>query len=58
MATGGVPLKYGGGTCYALCQELFSFYNPSIHVCWKGCDYSLGRANDPKGRFIIMFYHS
>jgi surface antigen len=24
-------------------------YNPSIHVCWKGCDYAVGRVNDPKG---------
>jgi len=28
---------------------LFS-YNPSIAICWKGCDYGTGRVNDPKGR--------
>lgn len=25
-------------------------YNPSIAICWKGCDYAVGRVNDPKGR--------
>jgi hypothetical protein len=28
---------------------LFS-YNPSIAICWKGCDYATGRVNDPQGR--------
>ncbi len=27
-----------------------SSYNPSIAICWKGCDYAVGRVNDPKGR--------
>ena len=30
-------------------NNLFS-YNPSIAICWKGCDYATGRVNDPKGR--------
>lgn len=30
-------------------NQLFS-YNPSIAICWKGCDYGTGRVNDPKGR--------
>ncbi|KAM3144331.1 hypothetical protein pb186bvf_003495 [Paramecium bursaria] len=42
--------KYGGGTCYPMCQELFSWYNPSISICFKGCDFGVGRVNDPKGR--------
>jgi hypothetical protein len=25
-------------------------YNPSIAVCWKGCDYATGRVNNPKLR--------
>lgn len=25
-------------------------YNPSIAICWKGCDYAVGRVNDTKGR--------
>jgi len=25
-------------------------YNPSIAICWKGCDCGTGRANDLKGR--------
>lgn len=25
-------------------------YNPSIAICWKGCDYAVGRVNDSKGR--------
>lgn len=25
-------------------------YNPSIAICWKGCDYAVGRVNDDKGR--------
>lgn len=49
MATGGHVIRYQGGTCYAMCQDVFSWYNPSIGVCWKGCDYAVGRVNDPKG---------
>lgn len=29
--------------------KLYS-YNPSIAICWRGCDYATGRVNDPKGR--------
>ncbi|CAD8160668.1 unnamed protein product (macronuclear) [Paramecium tetraurelia] len=47
MATGGQILRYNGGTCYAMCQDVFSWYNPSIQICWKGCDYATGRVNDP-----------
>ncbi|CAK70152.1 unnamed protein product (macronuclear) [Paramecium tetraurelia] len=43
MATGGQILRYNGGTCYAMCQDVFSWYNPSIQICWKGCDYATGR---------------
>ena len=50
MATGGQIHRYTGGTCYAMCQDTFSWYNPSIHICWRGCDYAVGRVNDPKGR--------
>lgn len=25
-------------------------YNPSIAICWKGCDYATGRVNNDKGR--------
>lgn len=25
-------------------------YNPSIAICWKGCDYATGRVNDDSGR--------
>ena len=25
-------------------------YNPSIAICWKGCDYATGRVNDDAGR--------
>lgn len=42
--------KYKGGLCYAACQELFSFYNPSVLHCRKGCDFGEGRVNDPKLR--------
>ncbi|EAS01445.3 hypothetical protein TTHERM_00151580 (macronuclear) [Tetrahymena thermophila SB210] len=42
--------RYQGGLCYAQCNELFSFWNPSIQQCWKGCDFGVGRVNDPEGR--------
>lgn len=29
--------------------SLFS-YNPSIAICWKGCDYGTGRVNSDAGR--------
>jgi len=29
--------------------DLYS-YNPSIAICWKGCDYAVGRVNEPEGR--------
>jgi hypothetical protein len=25
-------------------------YNPSIAICWKGCDYGTGRVSNEKGR--------
>jgi hypothetical protein len=25
-------------------------YNPSIAICWKGCDYATGRVNNAEGR--------
>ena len=25
-------------------------YNPSIGICWKGCDYGTGRVNNSEGR--------
>lgn len=42
--------KYKGGLCYAQCQELYSFYNPSVLHCRKGCDFGMGRVNDSKLR--------
>lgn len=42
--------KFKGGFCYAACQELFSFYNPSVLHCRKGCDFARGRVNDPELR--------
>ena len=49
--------RYEGGECYAACMETYTLYisiyfsyNPSIAICWKGCDYGTGRVNDPKGR--------
>mmetsp|Transcript_71855 Transcript_71855/g.83518 ORF Transcript_71855/g.83518 Transcript_71855/m.83518 type:complete len:106 (+) Transcript_71855:30-347(+) len=42
--------KYQGGFCYAACQDLFSWYNPSIYHCRKGCDFAVGRVEDPKER--------
>ena len=50
--TGPFLTKYQGGVCYAACQETFTFYNPSISLCWKGCDYATGRVNDPDLRSI------
>lgn len=30
---------------------VFQFsYNPSIAICWKGCDYGTGRVTSPEGR--------
>jgi len=42
--------KYQGGFCYAACGETFSWYNPAIYHCRKGCDFAVGRVNDPKGK--------
>ena len=42
--------KYKGGVCYAACADLYSFYNPSVVQCRKGCDFARGRANDEEGR--------
>jgi len=25
-------------------------FNPSIAMCWKGCDYGMGRVNSEEGR--------
>jgi len=25
-------------------------FNPSIAICWKGCDYATGRVTTPEGR--------
>jgi len=33
-----------------LVTHVLSSYNPSIAICWKGCDYGTGRVNDEKGR--------
>ena len=37
------------GDLCVVCISAFS-YNPSIAICWKGCDYANGRANDDEGR--------
>ena len=30
------------------CITIYYFsYNPSIAICWKGCDFGVGRVNDP-----------
>ena len=42
--------KYKGGLCYSACQDLYSFYNPSVIHCRKGCDFAMGRINEEKGR--------
>ena len=39
--------KYEGGFCYAACQDLYNFFNPSTLHCRKGCDFGEGRVNDP-----------
>jgi len=46
--------KYKGGFCYAACQELYSFYNPSVTHCRKGCDFGMGRVNDETERIIAQ----
>lgn len=46
--------KYKGGLCYAACQDLYSFYNPSVRHCRKGCDFAMGRINDPSGREEVV----
>ena len=42
--------RYSGGFCYAACQDLFTFYNPSTLHCRKGCDFGTGRMNDTQLR--------
>jgi hypothetical protein len=37
------------GDLYLVLSFLCS-YNPSIAICWKGCDYGTGRVNSEKGR--------
>ncbi len=42
--------KYKGGFCYAACQELYNFFNPSVLHCRKGCDFGMGRVNEDELR--------
>jgi hypothetical protein len=42
--------KYRGGVCYAACQDLFNWFNPSTHHCRRGCDFGTGRVNNPAER--------
>ena len=46
MTTSAFENKYKGGFCYAACQDLFSFYNPSVSHCRKGCDFGMGRVDN------------
>ena len=46
MSTLAWETRYKGGFCYAACQELFNFFNPSVLHCRKGCDFGMGRVND------------
>lgn len=46
--------KYKGGFCYAACQDLFSFFNPSVTHCRKGCDFGMGRVNDDEERITAQ----
>lgn len=39
-----------GGLCYGACQEVYVWWNASMHWCRKGCDFSKGRVNDPMMR--------
>jgi hypothetical protein len=39
-----------GGICYLACEELFEMFNNSRTFCYKGCDYAVGRVNDPELR--------
>jgi hypothetical protein len=50
MATVAFENKYKGGFCYAACQDLFNFYNPSVWHCRKGCDFGMGRVNNDELR--------
>mmetsp|Transcript_6049 Transcript_6049/g.8947 ORF Transcript_6049/g.8947 Transcript_6049/m.8947 type:complete len:102 (+) Transcript_6049:19-324(+) len=36
-----------GGICYIACEELFEYYNNSRTFCYSGCDFAVGRVNDP-----------
>ena len=36
--------------CISLIIKFKFSFNPSIAICWKGCDYAVGRVNDDKGR--------
>lgn len=60
MATTAWDAKYKGGVCYAACQDVFNWYspksniwkifnrfNPSVLHCRRGCDFAVGRMNDP-----------
>ena len=35
-----------GQMCYVGCQEAFEWFNSSIFVCQKGCDFAKGRMSD------------
>ena len=41
-----------GGMCYAACQEAYEYWNSSIYWCQKGCDFSMGRKEDPTEKKI------
>jgi len=40
-----------GGICYVACQEAYDWWNASMHWCRKGCDFAVGRVNDPILRY-------
>ena len=39
-----------GGMCYAACAEAFFYWNASMYHCRKGCDFAMGRMQDPIDR--------
>lgn len=41
-----------GGICYLACEELFEFFNGSRHYCYRGCEFAVGRVNNPKERKV------
>eukprot|EP00357_Protocruzia_adherens_P004648 CAMPEP_0115006822 /NCGR_PEP_ID=MMETSP0216-20121206/20745_1 /TAXON_ID=223996 /ORGANISM="Protocruzia adherens, Strain Boccale" /LENGTH=105 /DNA_ID=CAMNT_0002373511 /DNA_START=36 /DNA_END=353 /DNA_ORIENTATION=+ len=42
--------KHNAGMCYLACEEVFEWFNNSVHFCQKGCDFATGRVNDPEMR--------